>query len=734
MPRHYSPATHPTWQGDIRRGTTRITDVLSKLSGGGEIIEEHDGWLVPCLAHGDANPSLKVFHKEDGRITFTCRSHDCDYGSILDASGLSAEDLLNGSGGAKPAQAQTLGPEHLAPLRLYLDTASARYPSSPAADYAATRFGITEESGQALGLGFDPGGTTAALQWRTARYSKYQRLVVPFYGWDGVARGLQGRDLSGECTSRWIGLASPEGAKWSALAVFRLPDSYAATVVTEGPGDALTAVAAGYTAVALRGASLAGKKAVAEEIHASTQATIYLAGDADKAGDGFNRKLYDNLTDLGADVRILQLPPDSSDLADWREKRPAEFAAELHTAIKAARPWGASDDAPEPYTGDPANLLDRIRVALQRFVFLKNPAWYDAVTLWIASTYLIRTTPVATIAPRLGFMSSVPGSGKSIAMEMVIRLASGKSTTGATGPAILRVQSGQAGSDLTYREPPVPIALDEVDQIYTSRAADNGDFTSILNTGYRSGACVVKADKENQKRVVEYPCFGPVAWAGLSKAAMPEALLTRSLVIEMDRARGDERTESYIELFHGDQVKELVTELMAWSRYTVWSHDVRRALVNVTGRLVDILDGRGAELWSAILLPAELAGGDWPERAMQACTALKDEGRDNTETPSQRFLTATYAIYCAVRDGKRHPGMTDTAITRQSLIEHVMEADSLFASWGRDGITDEQARRMLRDFGIRTAAVFVGGKTSRGYRWADFCDPWARYTTGNITP
>ena len=56
---------------------------------------------------------------------------------------------------------------------------------------------------------------------------------------------------------RWTGLS---GSGWSQVGLFDPidADEHGPVVVTEGPSDALTVYATGLTAVAVRGASLAG--------------------------------------------------------------------------------------------------------------------------------------------------------------------------------------------------------------------------------------------------------------------------------------------------------------------------------------------------------------------------------------------------------------------------------------------------------------------------------------------
>jgi hypothetical protein len=663
------------------------------------------------------------------RITVFCRSRGCDWREVIAASGLTPDDLKDPEGAANVAAKPESppGPAELAPLKVYLDAVVSAYAGSPAAEYAAKRFGVTPELGAALGLGYDDGGDYA-LPWRTRRYSRYPRLVVPFRGFDGVARGLQGRDISGECPSRWLAPANPDsGARWAAVAVFGLSDSYDATVITEGPGDALTAVGAGYRAVAVRGAGVAKKASVAKDIAANATGPVYLAGDGDGAGAEFNTHLGRNLKTEGADVRVIQLPAGAKDLAEWREKRPDTFADEFHQAVSKAPAWrDPDDDTEDPYAGNAAELLDRVKAFLQTHLFIQERAWFDAVTLWIASAHLVTASEDADIAPRLGWLSSTPGSGKTLAMDMVCRLTSGVLVTDPTQASILRTQAAMdyPEDDPNRPPPPVVVGIDEVDNIYKNRASENGSITAVLNTGYRRGAFVTRADKEDQTRAIRYECFGPIVWAGLAKAAIPEALLSRSLVVEMAKAMPHERPKPFRPRRHGQQAADLAAELSHWARTAARADGIGIALDRCEDDLIDLVSNRDLELWSALLLPAVLAGGGWEERALAACERLKNAGKDTAETVGVRFLRATRVVHASGRWGQ---GINDNGVWRGVLAERVMEEDSFFAGWGKSGITDEHVRAFLREFQLTPVTVKIGGTVSRGYRWDALSETWDRY-------
>ena len=85
-------------------------------------------------------------------------------------------------------------------------------------------------------------------------------------------------------------------------------------IVTEGVPDGLTAVAAGFRAVAVISASLTTRRSaetIARNAHGNT---VYLALDNDPAGQAAQRLLHRYLAGL-VDVRVVQLA-DGADLTD----------------------------------------------------------------------------------------------------------------------------------------------------------------------------------------------------------------------------------------------------------------------------------------------------------------------------------------------------------------------------------------------------------------------------------
>mgnify|MGYP000347114476 CR=1 FL=1 len=305
-----------------------LNELLARF---GEVEQQGDGFLVHCPAHNDSHPSLRVSVTPDGTALVKCRA-GCETQDVLSAVGLQFSDLYNVSSDGSVTVSNDpmlpLSPGSIAALRQQLDAYSGL--SEAAAEYARSRFGLTAEDAVRCELGSTsdlPGG---------------ERLVVPFRDPDGVALGFQARALEPGAAVRWYGPRNPEQGSWSRVGFFPGSARFDQVLVTEGPGDALTASAAGYDAIAIRGASIASEAVVRSLVDWADGRMLVLAGDGDAAGRRFNSVLVRSLAEAGCKVQALDVP-DGLDLTDWRAQDPEVFPVRLQAAVSALVPVSTLD-------------------------------------------------------------------------------------------------------------------------------------------------------------------------------------------------------------------------------------------------------------------------------------------------------------------------------------------------------------------------------------------------------
>ncbi|QIG58514.1 hypothetical protein PQE18_gp36 [Arthrobacter phage DrSierra] len=309
-----------------------LADLIAKLD---DVETTPDGYLVHCPAHNDSKQSLRLTVSDKGKVLLRCRA-GCETKDVVKALGLTMRDLATMTAGdvdlSKVATSQDVpaSPADVAALAVKLDRyAEALREMAPEAeeafDYAADRFGVSLDDAKRLGLGYadDLGGGP--------------RLVVPFRDRDGVPRGFQARALDKDAAVRWLGPKSPDGASWAKIGYFPGSAGFDEVLITEGPGDALTASSAlGFDTIGIRGAGLAANPSVVADLVAMLGGReAVIAGDGDPAGRRFSVTLAEALAGHELRVKVLDLP-DGLDLSDWRAADPAKFYAQALRAIAEA--------------------------------------------------------------------------------------------------------------------------------------------------------------------------------------------------------------------------------------------------------------------------------------------------------------------------------------------------------------------------------------------------------------
>lgn len=311
---------------------THLSKIFDRLS---SVSPDGDGVVARCPAHQDSHASLRVAVSSEGNVILKCRA-GCDSSAVVEAMGLQWADFFGVDNDVPSVEATHAGTgpvpvKDQAQMAAYLFRA--RGGPDEARQYALRRFGVDGALYDALGLGHDPGGQYAIPYGGVgAVYHQVPRLVVPFYDQAGIPRGFQSRAMADHHV-RWAGPTNPEeGGSWSKIGFFQSGSGTDFVVVTEGPGDGLTSVAAGVDSVLIRGAALAS--GVAEEIaDALNGRRVVLAGDNDRAGGDMNVALAGRLHALGVDVRVLHLPDGMEDLSAWFEADPVNFHHSFQEAV-----------------------------------------------------------------------------------------------------------------------------------------------------------------------------------------------------------------------------------------------------------------------------------------------------------------------------------------------------------------------------------------------------------------
>ncbi|MFC7326284.1 DUF3631 domain-containing protein [Marinactinospora rubrisoli] len=356
-------------------------------------------------------------------------------------------------------------------------------------------------------------------------------------------------------------------------------------------------------------------------------------------------------------------------------------------------------------------LLAELHAAFVRYVILPTNEDVDALTLWCAATH---AQSVADHAPRLVIKAPEKRCGKSRCLDVVEAVSYRPIVAVNTTPAAIF-------RSIDPEQPPTLI-FDEADTLFGSKhvAEQNEDLRGLLNAGHQRGRPVRRVVGQSANlEVAEFPTFAMAALAGIG--SMPDTIEDRAVVITMRRRAPGETVAKY--RYRRDQVPlyELRDRLTA-------------CVISHLGQLTDAepnmpVEDRAADTWEPLIALADVAGGQWPDRARAAALALtrRQDAEGDEGSPRVRALADCRAVFAAHSD----PHALKTAVLLKELCGL---DDAPWAEWGKNGLTSRMLAQLLREYGITSTTIRFPEGPAKGYRRADFADAWTRYLSGSTEP
>ncbi|MGH9412244.1 MAG: DUF3631 domain-containing protein [Terriglobales bacterium] len=346
---------------------------------------------------------------------------------------------------------------------------------------------------------------------------------------------------------------------------------------------------------------------------------------------------------------------------------------------------------PEPVDG--ARLLSGLVTEARRYVIM-TAEQADAVVLWAVLAHEIDG---ARIAPKLAITSPTKGCGKTTLLSVLHALVPRPLIAANLTPAVL------------YRaiEAAQPTLL--VDEADTFLGA-NSELRGILNSGHtRTAANVYRCvGEDHEPRRFSTWCPQVIAKIG----GLPGTLADRSVGVRLERAPHGERPP-HLDPAGEARLAELARKVARWA--------TDHPITDVAPAPPAELHHRAADNWEPLLAIADLAGGEWPERARRA--AIKLSGGE--PSPDVKVL-----LLGDMRDAMA--GRKQVTTTELLGILHCMDHRP-WAEWrARPGdapgpITAPQLAHALSDFQVGPTTIRTGAATAKGYRASDLTDSWASY-------
>jgi len=355
----------------------------------------------------------------------------------------------------------------------------------------------------------------------------------------------------------------------------------------------------------------------------------------------------------------------------------------------------SGDPAPEP------DLLALLVGTLKEYVALE-PCEYITVALWALHTHAFRRF---TITPRLVLRSPVAGCGKTVLLDLLVRLtARGARFDAITTAAIYHL------IDETHP----CLLLDESDNLGIALQV-NGKLRAVLNAGHRYGGTVaLREDGETRQLDV----FAPIALAlPDAMGGLPRTLNSRAITINMRRS---ERELKRFDALHSDGTLDRV-----YGQILIWH---RKAKLDPDPEMPAGMLNRISDNWRPLLSIADSLGhGDLAREAMREMVKQHQEA----DAKIQLLIDIRTLFDLQVVD--RFPS--------GALLEALLAMDD--SDWcefhGARGdeaphkLRASEMTSMLGAFGIRTRSLWPPGKrtetskSSKGYLRSQFEVTWKMY-------
>jgi hypothetical protein len=259
----------------------------------------------------------------------------------------------------------------------------------------------------------------------------------------------------------------------------------------------------------------------------------------------------------------------------------------------------------------------------------------------------------------------------------------------------------------------VPTLLfDEIDAIFGAKARDREDLRGMINAGHRRGAEVRRVGGANRDKLERFAVFCAKALAGIG--TLPETVADRSLPIRLERKAPGEK----VERFRRRDVEPEAAALR--ERVERFAAESIEALEAARPELPADLDDRAQDGAEPLLAIADLAGGEWAQRARRAIIELRGGEAAEDDSIGVRLLADVRGAFEALASDR---------VSTVDLLAHLHRLDEApWAEWYGKPLTARGFSKLLDPYRVRRRTVRLDdGGTAKGYKREQFEDAWKRY-------
>jgi putative DNA primase/helicase len=340
-----------------------------------------------------------------------------------------------------------------------------------------------------------------------------------------------------------------------------------------------------------------------------------------------------------------------------------------------------------------ADVLSEIAETFARYVALPDGAG-DALALWTAHAHCFQAF---VCSPRLNISSPEKGCGKTTLRDVLaVFVPRPLLTENLTVAVLFRLVEAHAPT----------ILADE----YDAWLKFNEDLRGLLNSGHRRDGKVFRCEGEKNE-VRGFNIFAPAVLCGIG--ALPGTLHDRSIVVRLERAKPGELRERF-----DSRRIEWETELCR--KLARFCADNKARLEACDPALPSGAFNRLADNWRPLFAVAEIAGGDWPQRAVAAFAKLTAKTDADAQGMGAMLLADIRQVFSEANAGR---------MFSKSLVEALCAMTDRPWPEAHKGkaISETWLARRLHTFSVSSKTLRIADERQKGYEAADFKEAFERY-------
>ena len=502
---------------------------------------------------------------------------------------------------------------------------------------------------------------------------------------------------------RWTGSAWQSGVKGVPILPYRLPELMRASVETpvyiiEGEKDVDALANLGFTATCN---PMGAGKWKSELNNYFSNRHVLVIPDNDDAGRNHAEQVARNLDPVAASVRVVHLPltMKGGDVSDWLKDDPT--GARLVRECRAERIWQPTESTVSEDSSDKlvAELATLSEIAYQKC--RKDKARTlgiaaEASALWVLHSW---TMDAGDISPFLVLISPTKRCGKTSMLILLLYLTPRSELASNISPSAV----------FRYVEDVRPtLLIDEAD----SFVGDNEEMRGILNSGHtRAAAHVIRNVEVNGRhKPRRFSTWAPKAIATIRELA--DTLEDRSVLLQLQRRP---KAVKMARLRKRDCEEFAVLRRKA-ARWAEVNFDALAA--DPDPDTPEDLDDRASDNWRCLLQIADLAGGDWPQRAREVACRLSGAGHESLSI-NVRLLEDIRLAF----------GEAEAMRSADLVAALIADPERPWAEWKRGKpLTQKQLGGLLAPFCISSETVSIEGlNDAKGYKRVRFGEAWEAY-------